>query len=180
MTQSAQGPEENIKLQNNHFWGDVLRRMFAVPEAGVLLPLLIFIGIFYAFNPHFLSWANISTMLRAMSFIGVIAMGQAFLLISGAFDLSVGTTAGLCSIVTSYLMVNMQYSVPAAIICGLLTGAIVGLINSWVVLKLGVPAFIATLGMLNITKGITFLISKGYTIYPLPASHSEVRCSRAF
>lgn len=180
MTQSAQGPEENIKLQNNHFWGDVLRRMFAVPEAGVLLPLLIFIGIFYAYNPHFLSWANISTMLRAMSFIGVIAMGQAFLLISGAFDLSVGTTAGLCSIVTSYLMVNLEYSVPAAIICGLLTGAAVGLVNSWVVLKLGVPAFIATLGMLNITKGITFLISKGYTIYPLPASIQKFGVAEPF
>jgi len=153
---------------NSRVVANLFRRMFAVPEVGVLIPLLGFIIIFYALNPIFLSPANVTTMLRAMSFVGVIAIGQTLLMISGAFDLSVGSTAGLAAIVCSYAMVRLNLSVPVAILIGLGVGALVGLVNSFSVLKLGVPAFIATLGMLYIAKGITFLISKGYTIYPLP------------
>lgn len=144
------------------------RGMFAIPEVGVLVPLLLFIGIFYALNPTFLSPMSITTMLRAMSFVGIIGLGQTLLLISGAFDLSVGSTAGLAAIIFSYAMVKMNLPIPVAVLAGLATGVIVGLVNSFSVLKLGVPAFIATLGMLYIAKGITFLISKGYTIYPFP------------
>ena len=147
---------------------NLIRRLFAVPEVGVLIPLLAFALIFYAINPVFLSPDNITTMLRAMSFIGVIAVGQTLLMISGAFDLSVGSTAGLAAIICSYAMVKMQLPIFPAVLAGLGVGALVGLGNSFSVLKLGVPAFIATLGMLYIAKGITFLISKGYTIYPLP------------
>lgn len=155
-------PQTSRKIVN------FFRRIFAVPEIGVLIPLIGFIVIFYALNPTFLSPQFVTTMLRTMSFVGIIAIGQTFLLISGAFDLSVGSVAGLAAIVFTYVMVNMSLPIPVAVIAGLLTGVIIGLVNSFNVLKLGVPAFIATLGMLYIAKGITFLISKGYTIYPLP------------
>jgi ribose transport system permease protein len=154
--------------QSSKATGNFLRRIIAIPEVGVLVPLLLFIAVFYALNPVFLSAAFMTTMLRTMSFVGIIAIGQTLLLISGAFDLSVGSTAGLAAIICSYAMVKLNLPIPVAVLAGVGTGAIVGLINSFSVLKLGVPPFIATLGMLYIAKGITFLISKGYTIYPLP------------
>jgi len=156
---------KNIRTITNFF-----RRLFIIPEVGIMLPLLGLLLLFYALNPVFLSLNNVTTMLRAMSFVGVIAIGQTLLMISGAFDLSVGSTAGLGAIVCSYVMVRLQLPIPVAILAGLAVGAVIGLVNSFSVLKLGVPAFIATLGMLYIAKGITFLISKGYTIYPLPAA----------
>ncbi len=168
MTDSLAKPEATPIQKPSRSAGNFFRRLFAVPEVGVLLPLLGFVIIFYLINPAFLNPDNIAAMVRAMSFIGVIAMGQTFLLISGAFDLSVGSVAGLSAIICSALMVRYHWSIPAAVLGGLATGAIAGLINSFVVLKLGVPAFIATLGMLNIAKGVDYLISKGYTIYPLP------------
>jgi ribose transport system permease protein len=161
-------PESSSKSTSASGAKNLFRRLLGIPEVGVLVPLLGFVLIFYIINPVFLSPISITTMLRSMSFIGVIALGQTLLMISGAFDLSVGSTAGLASIVCSYVMVKMQLPIPVAILAGLGTGALVGLVNSFSVLKLGVPAFIATLGMLYIAKGITFLISKGYTIYPLP------------
>jgi ribose transport system permease protein len=157
-------PKDEVSRTLSNF----LRRIFAIPEVGVLVPLLLFVGIFYALNPTFLSLNSVTTMLRAMSFVGIIGLGQTLLLISGAFDLSVGSTAGLAAIIFSYAMVKMNLPIPVAVLAGLGTGVIVGLANSFSVLKLGVPAFIATLGMLYIAKGITFLISKGYTIYPFP------------
>ncbi len=147
---------------------NLLRRLFAIPEVGVLVPLVVLILLFYIINPTMLAPKNIANMLRALSFVGVIALAQTFLMISGEFDLSVGSVAGLCAIVSSHLMVNMGWPVGLAILAGLLTGAVTGLINSFVVLKMGVPAFIATLGMLYMAKGINYLISKGYSIYPLP------------
>jgi ribose transport system permease protein len=148
--------------------GRIFRRILAVPEVGVLIPLVGFVLLFYFIRPIFLSPNNIATMLRAGSFTGVIALGMVFLMVSGEFDLSVGSTAGLCAIVCSFLMVNWHWAVFPAVLAGLLTGAAVGAVNAFVVLRMGVPAFIATLGMLNIAKGINYLISHGYTIYPLP------------
>ena len=57
-------------------WSNRVRDVLSVPEVGVLIPLLAFALIFYAINPVFLSPDNITTMLRAMSFVGVIAVGQ--------------------------------------------------------------------------------------------------------
>jgi ribose transport system permease protein len=168
MTDTRAETETTSRKQTTPFAGNLIRRALAVQEVGVLLPLIGFMVIFYLINPTFLKPDNLAAMVRAMSFIGVIAVGQTFLLISGAFDLSVGSVAGLGAIVCSAMMVRYHWSIPAALLAGLGVGAITGLVNSFVVLKLGVPAFIATLGMLNIAKGIDYLISKGYTIYPLP------------
>jgi ribose transport system permease protein len=161
-------PETTSESQIIRTAGNLFRRAFAIPEVGVFLPLLGFILIFYLINPGFLNPDNMAAMVRAMSFIGVAALGQTLLLISGAFDLSVGSVAGLGAIVCSALMVRLHWSIPAAVLGGLATGAVIGLANSFFVLKLSVPPFIATLGMLYIAKGIDYLISKGYTIYPLP------------
>jgi len=168
MSNTGTESKSQDKPQTSHKIENFFRRLFVVPEIGVLIPLIGFIVIFYALNPTFLNPQFVTTMLRTMSFVGIIGIGQTFLLISGAFDLSVGSTAGLAAIVFTYVMVKMNLPIPVAIIAGLLTGVLIGLVNSFNVLKLGVPAFIATLGMLYIGKGITFLISKGYTIYPLP------------
>jgi ribose transport system permease protein len=168
MEESITTNPPEIEATKPRIVSNLFRRMFAVPEVGVLIPLLGFVIIFYALNPIFLTPANVTTMLRAMSFVGVIAIGQTLLMISGAFDLSVGSTAGLGAIICSYAMVRLELPIPAAVMAGLGVGALIGLVNSFSVLKLGVPPFIATLGMLYIAKGVTFLISKGYTIYPLP------------
>ncbi len=153
--------------------GNFLANIFRVPEVSVFFVLIVISLVFYGLSPVFLSPDSITTMLRAMSFTGVVLVGQTILLITGAFDLSVGSTAGLAAIVCSYVMVHLEQlpdsvAVLLGILAGLIVGLVVGLFNSFVVIRLEVPAFIATLGMLNIAKGITFLISKGYTIYPLP------------
>lgn len=157
-----------------------LERLLAMPEVGVLIPLVGFIILFTLIKPSFLSPDNIATMFRTMSFVGIIALGQTFLMISGAFDLSVGSTAGLAAIVCSYAMVILHLPIPVAILVGLGSGALVGLANSFSVLRLHVPPFIATLGMLYIAKGITFLISKGYTIYPLPDAVNQFGTAEPF
>jgi ribose transport system permease protein len=172
--------ETETYQRNPRAIANLFRRLFTIPEVGVLIPLLGLIILFYVLNPVFLSLSNVTTMLRAMSFVGVIAMGQTFLLISGAFDISVGSVAGLAAVVCSYTMVRLQLPIPVAILAGLAVGAVVGLVNSFAVIKLGVPAFITTIGMLYIAKGISFLISKGYVIYPLPEAINKFGTAEPF
>jgi ribose transport system permease protein len=147
-----------------------LRRILAIPELGTLLPLLAFTIFFYALNPVILSSSNVGALLRGMSYVGVIAIGMTFLMISGEIDLSVGSVAGLCAVVSAWLMKSAGWSVFPAVIAGLLTGGLAGLINGLVTVRANVPAFIATLGMMYIARGFNYLVCAGYPIYPLPES----------
>lgn len=146
------------------------RALLAVPEVGILIPLVFFTLLFYTLEPALLSPNNIGAMLRSVSFVGVIAVGQTLLMVAGELDLSVGSVAGLCAIVSSWLMKNAGWPVGSAILAGLLSGALVGLVNGLVTVRLGLPAFIATLGMLYIARGFNYLICAGYPLYPLPDS----------
>jgi ribose transport system permease protein len=145
-----------------------LRRAIAISEAGVIVSLLGLVLVFYLLEPAFLSSTNVRSMLSAISFVGIIAVGQTLLLVAGEFDLSVGSVAGLSAIVSAWLMTKGHLPVPLGILGGIATGAIVGLVNGLLVVGVGIPAFIATLGMLYAARGFKYVITNGYPIYPLP------------
>lgn len=147
---------------------DRLVRLFAVGEVGVLAALLVIVVFFYVLEPAFLSDRNIRAILTVVSFIGIIAIGQTILLVSGEFDLSVGSVAGLSAVVSAKLMTAAALPVPLAIVCGVLVGASAGFVNGFAVVKLKIPAFIQTLGMLFIGQGMIQLVTDGYPVYPLP------------
>ncbi len=137
-------------------------------EAGVLIALAILVVIFAALNHAFLSAINIRAILDAVAFVGIIGVGQTVLLVAGEFDLSVGSVAGLCAAVSGWLMTTGHLPVAVAVLGGLVAGALLGLVNGVVVVRFGIPAFIATLGMLFVAQGMTQVITNGYPIYPLP------------
>ena len=144
------------------------KRILTIPETGVLVPLVVFAAVFVWIDHTFLNANSLAAMLRAVAFIGVIAVGQTWLMVAGEIDLSVGSVAGLGAIVASWLMKNAHWPLEAGLVAGLATGAFAGLINGLVAVRLGIPAFIATLGMLYIARGLNYLLCQGYPIYPLP------------
>jgi ribose/xylose/arabinose/galactoside ABC-type transport system permease subunit len=141
------------------------RREFAVVAA--LIGLVI---IFSTINSAFLKPGNLFAILRGGAFIGVMAVGVAWVLISGTFDLSTGAVAGMAAIITSALIVYEGWPIILSIVCGLLCGLIIGLVNYFLVFKTHIPAFLATIGTMFIARGISEYISKGWEIYPLPES----------
>jgi len=147
-----------------------LRKLWSVPELGVLVPLVICTMLFYCISHSFLGHNSVASMLRAMAFVGIIAVGQTWLMIVGEIDLSVGSVAGLCAVASSWLMKYAAWPVEAGLAAGILLGCIAGLINGIVAVRFGIPAFIATLGMLYIARGFNYLLCKGYPIYPIPDS----------
>jgi ribose transport system permease protein len=147
--------------------------LFATGEAGVVVATLCIFVVFSLVEPAFASGQNLRAILTLISFVGIVAIGQTLLLISGEFDLSVGSVAGFCAVTSGTLMSKVGVPVGAAVACGLLLGAACGTVNGLMVTRLKVPSFIQTLGMLFIGQGLIQAVSKGYPVYPLPVGFEE-------
>lgn len=100
----------------------------------------------------FLSTNNLLNIVRQSAIIAIIAVGMTFVIACAEIDLSVGSTAGLASVVTA--MTLSSYGLLAGIAAGLLVGLVVGSINGALVSMLNIPSFLVTLGMLGIAVGV--------------------------
>lgn len=145
----------------------MIKKIYSIPEAGIVTMAIVLALLFYMINPVFLTTGNIAGMLRAMSYTGIVAVGLAICLISGTIDLSVGAVAGLSSVIFAKLVVSGM-SIPFACICTLLAGIAAGAINSFVIIYMRVTPFIATISSMYVFRGLANFISGGFTIYPLP------------
>jgi ribose transport system permease protein len=141
----------------------------AVQELGIGVSLLLLVGVFSLISPSLLTPNSMATILRALAFVGIVAVGQTLLMIAGELDLSVGSVAGLCAIVAAWLMTKQAWPLPLALLAGLLAGGGIGLVNGLLAVRARIPAFIVTLGMLYIARGLNYLLCAGYPIYPLPS-----------
>ena len=143
------------------------------PELGLAAITVGAVAILSWMSPTFLTSATGRSILVALAAIGIIAVGQAYLLVAGEFDLSVGSVAALSAIVAAKLMTS-SISLPLALAAGVGVGAAVGLLNGVLTVKVGLPAFIVTLGMLFVARGAALVIPDGgQPIYPLPEAITE-------
>lgn len=128
--------------------------------------LLALIAFFTATTPHFFDLFNFQAMAANTAIVLVLALGQTFVIITGGIDLSVGYVMGLATVVISLIMQTMVgYPLPVAVLAGmaggLAVGVVAGLFNGFVVARLNVSPFIATLGTLGIAQGIAYVLSGG-------------------
>jgi len=116
------------------------------PEAGRLHP--------------FLNLGNALLILKYSSIYGIAAIGAAIVIISGGIDLAPGAVIALTSVVTGYFFVEAGWPLAPSAGAGLLVGAAVGLASSWLIVRVGLPPFIATLGVMGIARGIAFIVTE--------------------
>ncbi len=116
-------------------------------------------------SPNFLQFDNIVGILLATAVNGVLALGVTFVIIAGGIDLSIGTVMTLSAVVTGVVVTNWGLPIPLGIAAGLATGAAAGGVNGVLIAKLKIPPFIATLGMLNVAKGLALVTSGLRPIY---------------
>ncbi len=133
------------------------------PAGGILLLfctiqiVAIIAGLLYPENFRYLNPANIAVLLKSMSALGIMAIGVGILMISGEFDLSVGTLYTFCAIVTATMVKEYALSPYLAMIIGIIVGIIAGLIHGNIVNRFTIPSFIVTLGAMLLWKGGTLL-----------------------
>lgn len=120
-------------------------------------------------NPLFCTPTNLFTMLRQQVPYLIIAMGMLMVIITGGIDLSVSSVAGVSSIVVAKAMISWGMSgggvqTWAAVLLGVGSGALFGVISGLLVAKLRMPAFIVTLATMTAGEGIGYIITKGNTL----------------
>jgi ribose transport system permease protein len=127
---------------------------------GIATVVLIAWIVAFFFVPNFKNPDNMLNVIRQSAFVGCAAVGMTVAIISGTFDLSVGSTLAL-SAYLGLMVVSTTESVLLAILVTILVAMIIGLINGLLITKVGISAFITTLGMSFIVRGLSYIISKG-------------------
>jgi len=150
----------NVKRVNQSSTIDMIK---IVNELRMLFVLITMVVLFSILSPYFLKMRNLYAIGLTISVIGIVCIGQSLILLTGAFDLSVGSVAGFSGMVVAYLTKNFG-AYPLMLLVGLGIGALIGLINGLLVTKAKVNALITTLSMMTIFQGGTFLVSKGFAI----------------
>lgn len=144
-----------------------VKSVLKAKETGIFFILVVLSLLIQIKNPIFLTFNNITDILRNTSYTLIIAIGMTFVLIAKGLDLSVGSMLAFCGLIAALCM---QAGVPVwiAIMLGLISGAAFGCVNAFCIVKLKIPAMIATLGSMYMARGLVLVITKGQSVYPLP------------
>lgn len=137
------------------------RFLDVLAENGALVGLLVVCVAMFIATPDFLTAENLLNVGIQAAVVAVLAFGMTFVIVAGGIDLSVGSVAALAAIVGGWASITLGLSGPLVLLVGLLTGLVVGTVNGAAIAYIGLPAFIATLAMLSIARGLALVISEG-------------------
>lgn len=140
-----------------------LSDLLRIKEFGAIVGVIVFLVLFSFLSNRFLTAENVFNTLTMAAELGIISIGVAMLIISGEFDLSVGSVFAVAPM-TFATMVNAKYNPYLSLIVSLMVCAGIGLVNGTVTLKTGIPSFITTLGMMMFWRGILLAITGGFPI----------------
>lgn len=149
---------ENVENKEN-----VLKSIVSVIGGDKLVLMGALVGVFILFtslNSNFLTWQNMINLLVAASLVGVVAVGHTYLIIAGQNDLSPGSLAAFSGVMVT-LLLKKDVHIGFAILLTLCAGAVVGTFNAWMVNKIKLEAFIATLVTQSIVRGFAYIICDG-------------------
>ncbi|HLS91375.1 MAG TPA: ABC transporter permease [Limnochordia bacterium] len=138
---------------------DVLQQVLAFAS------LIVMFVVFSLASPNFATFTNIVGILLSTAVIGILAVGVTFVIITGGIDLSVGTVMTFASVITGVIISYWGLPVLVGVLGGLAAGALCGFVNGTVTAKMRVPPFIATLGMMMMSQGLSLVISGTRPIY---------------
>ena len=148
-------------------------------EGRAFFALIAIVVVFSLLSPFYFSLSNFLTMSSHVAIFGLLAIGMLLVILTGGIDLSVGSTLGLSGVIAGYLMQGVTIESAGVVLyppvwavvvltCGL--GALVGFVNGALIAWFKVPAFVATLGVLYVARGVALLMTNGLTFNNLSGS----------
>jgi ribose transport system permease protein len=132
---------------------------------GLGAALLALVLAFGALTDHFFDRATFAAIANQVPAAVLVAVGMTFVLMLGGIDLSVGSVLGLSGVVLGACLGPLGLSLPAAVAASLLTGLACGAVNGLLTVRLALPSFIVTLGMMEIARGAAYSVSRSQTAY---------------
>ncbi|MEV6986737.1 ABC transporter permease [Sphaerisporangium sp. NPDC051017] len=145
-------------------------------QAGLVGVIVVLVLGFGLARPLFLDGGNLINVLLQSSVVGVLALGQTFVLITGGIDLSIGSTVAMAAVVSGLL--SHAVPAPVAILGGIAVGALAGLANGLLITMTKITPFIITLGTMSIYAGLALIIAGGQAVYDIPAAFQDLLAGR--
>jgi ribose/xylose/arabinose/galactoside ABC-type transport system permease subunit len=145
-------------------------------------PLILFALLFLLFgllSPRFLSYQSFENIVKQASYIGIVAVGMTFVLLTAGIDLSVGSNMYLSAVVGGLLIKHYGLPVPAALAVCLAVGLLFGIVNALVITKLRIIPFVATLGTLWMGRGLGLWLTRSVPV-EFPESVTRIGAQRLF
>ena len=133
-------------------------------EHGTIIAFSILVIYFSFASSVFLTVTNVTNILMQSTMLAIIAFGLTIIVIVGSFDVSLASIVPISGCLVAYLL-TQGWSIPLAFLVSLLPGIVIGGLNAFVILGLGVSDFIATLGMMSVLKGVIYMATGGRSIW---------------
>lgn len=147
-------------------------------NTSAVLFAIIFI-IFGILSPRFLTYQNFENILTQASYIGILAVGMTFVLLTGGIDLSIGSVMYLSAATAGVLIRDINMPVWLALLIAILIGLLFGAFNAFAIIKLKILPFVVTLSTMVAGRGITLLITKSKAV-TLPDTITSIGSTRIF
>jgi len=148
--------------------------------AGLYVLLLLLLVFSVLLPETFPTVLNFRTMLVSQSFLAIAALGLMFAAINGEFDLSIGFLSGFVGALVAWLSIDHGWPAIAAALAGMVTAAVVGVVNGFLVVKIGIMSFIATLGTGTVLSGLTLWVTGGKVLFGMPRDLIAIGQTRWF
>ena len=140
-------------------WIDTIRRRVLSGEGMIYIAFVILIIVFSVSSPYFLTLSNFENIGRQTALVSIIAVGMTFVIVSGEFDLSVGSVLALAGVASAISMRLLGDHWLLGAVVGLATGALVGFVNGFLTVQFRTPSFLITLGSLGIARGFAMMLT---------------------
>jgi len=155
-------------------------RLLNFKEMSAVVPIVVLLIIGIVINPNFMNKANWWAILRTSSFMGIVAIPVAFLLMTKSMDLSVGQVVASSSVIFAIMCCKMNIPVPAAFVIIILFGALIGFINGFLIVDVGIPSFLVTLSMQFVLLGIATQLVEGVSVTGFPKWFQNIGAWKLF
>ncbi|BBP77232.1 ABC transporter permease [Pseudomonas gingeri NCPPB 3146 = LMG 5327] len=160
--------------------GGVLPKWIGVDSsvAGPLLGLLLLCVVLTVFTDNFLSVSNLLNVLDQVTVLGIMALGMTLVILIGGIDLSVGAVLAVAIMVMSWLGQALGVPMWLAMLAALVVGAACGATTALLVVRAGLPSFIATLAMMSVARGLAYMVTDGAQVSGFPEWFSNLSVIR--
>lgn len=160
--QTESAPPRPLEAPRLGVRGRAVERLLA--EYGLYLALVVLMAIFTMLSPAFLTVDNALSVLRQISTVGIMAVGEAAVILAGGIDVSVGSVVGLGGMTAALALRDWAAPPWVATTLGVLSGLAVGVANGLVITRLRVNPFVTTLATLSAVRGIVYVVSNQYDV----------------
>jgi ribose transport system permease protein len=142
-------------------------RLLRAREATLIVMILVIGALLQLFTGRFITVPNLNAISLGFATSAIMIFGMTAALVSGGFDLSVGSVFAMGGVVGAVAL-RADLPIPLAILCGVGAGVLAGLVNGLLITRAGINPFITTLGMLGIARGVSLAITEGSPLAQLP------------